>query len=1541
MSMQTKTQRKKATSGVTVKPSKTVRSPVRGDGGESKVSKSKQLLLDDKQYRDLFDSTSDLIQSVAPDGRILYTNKAWRDVLGYSEKEVAHLKIWDIISPESMDHCMELFKRVMAGEHVGDIEAVFVTKDGSRIDVEGNAHCRFVEGKPAGTQGFFRDVTERKQAEEALRQSEERYRTVLDEMGEGYFETDIRGNFTVVNDAICRVLGYPREEMIGTNYRVFVAKEYVDAIYQALSQVYRTGMPLRQFTWEALGKDGGRKFIEASIWRLQDQEGKIIGFRGVGRDITGNKKSEAEYQTIIRTAMDGFWLTDMRGHFLDVNEAYCSLTGYSRDELLNMSIPDIEAIEKPEDVARRIRKLKRVGHDRFETRHRRKDGEIVDVEVSINYLSTDGGRYFVFVRDITERKQAEKMLKEGARRLQEAQALGRFGDWAFDLNTQRIEWSDEVYRLYERDKALGPPSAEEEALYYSPEEGEKLREFARLAVETGEEFKYDVTAQLPSGRMPYFSCTMRPIKDNEGHIIRLFGTVQDITERKRAEEALANEATRRRILIDQSRDGIVVLDENGKVYEVNQRFAEMLGYSAEEARELNVWDWEFLYPREQVQEMLRAVDEKGDHFETRHRRKDGTTYDVEISTNGAIIGGQKLIFCVCRDITERKQAEEALRLSEQNLRDSVENSPLGIRVLNKEGKTLYANRALLDFWGYNSVEEFEAVPVKQRYTPEGYAEYMKIMKKRKQGEDGLLNYEVGIVRSDDQVKHLSATTRALLWNGEWQFQVVYQDITERKQAEEALAKSEERYRSVLEQMEEAYYEVDIAGNFTFFNDATCRQLGYSREELMGMNYRVYTFKDDVQHVYEAFNQVYRTGKSYKGLPVVRIRKDGSRLSTETSAFPLRNERGDIIGFRGIASDVTEHKQAEDMLRESQERYRLLADNIKDAIWLMDLELNFLWFSPSCERLRGFTIEEMKAMPLDRHVTPESFQRAWDMYVKCMGDEKQGNLDPSRFYEGEFEFFRKDGSTFWADCKMSFMRDENGKATAMLFEGIDITERKQAEEALANEATRRRTLFDQSRDGVVVLDEDASVVEANQRFAEMLGYSPEEVLKLHTWDWDTQWTREELLEMGRSVDEAGAHLETQHRRKDGTVFDVEISVNKVTVGGQRLIFCVDRDVTERKQAEEKIKRLYSLQTAIRYINESLLKVNDERALFKRVCRFLKDIEFIRFCWIGLVDKESLKVKPVAYSGFEDGYLSALKINLDSSAYTRGPIGVAVKTRQPCAIADIENDPRFAPRREEALKRGYASSLAVPLIHDTEVIGVLSVYSGIKGAFGDAEVDFLAEAASDIALGIRTLRLRRELQESLDSLGKALEGTVSALASVAEVRDPYTSGHQQRVTRLAVAIANEMGLPQEQIKGIQVAGTLHDVGKLYIPAEILSKPGRLSEVEFSLVKMHSQAGYDILKTVKFPWPIAPIVLQHHERLDGSGYPQGLKGEDILLEAKILAVADVVEAMASHRPYRPALGIGQALDEISQKSGILYDSKVVDACFRLFYDKEFKLD
>jgi putative nucleotidyltransferase with HDIG domain len=199
----------------------------------------------------------------------------------------------------------------------------------------------------------------------------------------------------------------------------------------------------------------------------------------------------------------------------------------------------------------------------------------------------------------------------------------------------------------------------------------------------------------------------------------------------------------------------------------------------------------------------------------------------------------------------------------------------------------------------------------------------------------------------------------------------------------------------------------------------------------------------------------------------------------------------------------------------------------------------------------------------------------------------------------------------------------------------------------------------------------------------------------------------------------------------------------------------------------------------------------------------------------------------------------------------------------------------------------------------------------------------------------------LKKSFLQLKNTLDGTIIVIAKIVEARDPYTAGHQVKVAKLAYAIARELNLSPDQINGIQMAGIVHDIGKIYVPAEILSKPSKLSDLEFRMVKSHADVGYEILKTIDFPYPIADIVHQHHERVNGSGYPDGLKCEKICMEAKILAVADVVEAMASHRPYRPALGLDAALEEIEKNKGILYDRKAADACCRLFHEKGFTLD
>ncbi len=260
------------------------------------------------------------------------------------------------------------------------------------------------------------------------------------------------------------------------------------------------------------------------------------------------------------------------------------------------------------------------------------------------------------------------------------------------------------------------------------------------------------------------------------------------------------------------------------------------------------------------------------------------------------------------------------------------------------------------------------------------------------------------------------------------------------------------------------------------------------------------------------------------------------------------------------------------------------------------------------------------------------------------------------------------------------------------------------------------------------------------------------------------------------------------------------------------------------------------------------------------------------------------------------------------------------------------------------------------YDSDII-IMTAYIedfSYEAVIGKGASDFIEKPAGVRELIVRLKRVLREravlaernraeerLQHSLEKLRGALEGIVQAMAVTVEKRDPYTAGHQRRVANLACAIARQMGLSADQIDGIRMGGVIHDLGKIAVPAEILSKPTRLTDIELSLIKTHPQAGYEMLNKIEFPWPIAQMVRQHHERMDGSGYPQGLSGENILLEARILAVADVVEAIASHRPYRPARGIDKALDEISRNKGKRYDPEVVDACLHVLSEEGFKFE
>jgi HD-GYP domain-containing protein (c-di-GMP phosphodiesterase class II) len=369
----------------------------------------------------------------------------------------------------------------------------------------------------------------------------------------------------------------------------------------------------------------------------------------------------------------------------------------------------------------------------------------------------------------------------------------------------------------------------------------------------------------------------------------------------------------------------------------------------------------------------------------------------------------------------------------------------------------------------------------------------------------------------------------------------------------------------------------------------------------------------------------------------------------------------------------------------------------------------------------------------------------------------------------------------------------------------------------------------------------------------------------------------------------------------------------------------RDVTQSKLLEEAQRALIGASTALGH-------ATSEHGLYDEICKVVVDAAAYQLAWVGLPDKsQPIGVSMVASSGSAT-YVDALQ-HLATTGVTSGALVDLLTSDELRVIQDVAALPETTTGRNLTLDSGYRSVVVLPLHLSENEFGLLTIYSERPNVFTDEAVRVLSELASDLAYGIKGLRDRAHRIAYQARFESSLEATVRAIATASELRDPYNAGHQRRVADLAVAIAKELGLDPDVTTGIGVAASIHDIGKVAVPTEILSRTGRLTHAEFELVKEHPQGGHDIVAGISFPWPVAEVILDHHERLDGSGYPRGLHGDDINIETRIVSVADVVEAMQSHRPYRPGLGLDAALAEIQSGRDTLFDRDVVDSCVRLF--------
>jgi PAS domain S-box-containing protein/putative nucleotidyltransferase with HDIG domain len=474
------------------------------------------------------------------------------------------------------------------------------------------------------------------------------------------------------------------------------------------------------------------------------------------------------------------------------------------------------------------------------------------------------------------------------------------------------------------------------------------------------------------------------------------------------------------------------------------------------------------------------------------------------------------------------------------------------------------------------------------------------------------------------------------------------------------------------------------------------------------------------------------------------------------------------------------------------------------------------------------------------------------------------------------------------------------------------EQKQTEETLRLAEERYRSIFANAVEGIFQSTRDGFFVQVNPAFARIFGYdSPEEMISSVTDISGQLYVEPE--ERRRTLEILNRNgllrgFECRMYRKDGTV--IWVSIDSRYAKTPEGIPCIEgfvQDISARKHTEDAIRE-------------------SERQL-SQIIEFLPDATLV-------VDREG---KVVAWNRAMEEMTGVRARDM----LGRGEYEYALPfygERRPILIdLALHRDQDMEKRYTTLLKKGdilIGESYVTNLPHGNAHLSATA--SVLRNGQGEA-----VAAVECIRDNTERKLLEEERDRGVERIRRTLGLTVQAMAAALEARDPYTAGHQRRVADLARSIAGELELPASQIEGIRVAGIIHDIGKISVPSAILSKPTKLTPVEFELVKTHAEAGYNILKDLDFPWPVATIIRQHHERMNGTGYPRGLNGEEILPEARILAVADVVEAMVSHRPYRPAMDVEAALEEIGHQKGVLYDVDATDACIRLFREGRYRLD
>ena len=727
--------------------------------------------------------------------------------------------------------------------------------------------------------------------------------------------------------------------------------------------------------------------------------------------------------------------------------------------------------------------------------------------------------------------------------------------------------------------------------------------------------------------------------------------------------------------------------------------------------------------------------------------------------------------------------------------------------------------------------------------------------------------------------------------------------SQKEAAQEKLRRSEEKYRKIAKCSPDLIWTMDLTGRFIYVNEAVERTHGWTVDEFMKLSLQDLVSPRQLnRNIAMMSEQLVKAGEpdfdrnSTLTYESEELRKDGSTFLAEVTASFLWSDDGKPVGIIGITRDITERKKAEEALRNSEELKTRLVNTMPDVVVHTDLEGNILFVNDNAVQIGGYSREELLGQNLLKFIAPEEHELVLKN-IQLMRDVKLGPR--------EYHLVIKDGRKVPFEINGDILRLEDGTPFAVVHICRDITERKRAETILREKDERLRGITE-NLPGVIF-----------QFYAKDSG------------EYGINYVSEPRGEFSKIIENSDLSnadnlfqlfLSRVHREdRDSFITSIETAAQNASNWNfeGRVELLTGKSIW-----------LQGLSTPTRYENQTifngiLLNIT-ERKMAEEQSRLSED----KFYKIFMTTPDC-----IALTRLNDGLILDVNKGFEDIVGWKRELAIGQKSTEPPFFFWM--DPSERDFMKEELKAGR------DILH-REFKFKRSDGSERFGNYSARSITIDEQQCLIFILQDITERkvLDAELKRTLEGLRKSVGTTIQVMISAIEMRDPYTAGHQLRVADLARAIATEMRLSSHTIDGIRMAGTIHDIGKLSIPAEILTKPSKLTKIEDSIIQEHAQSGYDILKNIQSPWPLAEMIYQHHERINGSGYPRNLKGNEIIPEARILAVADVVEAMASHRPYRASLGIEAALTEIEKNRGLLYDETVVNACLRLFREKGYTL-